>query len=40
MMPALSEWAKAKSTVGMPANAPPIVGRKSTSATHNAQRKG
>ncbi len=39
-MPAVIEWAAANSTVGMPARAPPIMGRKSTRATHRAQRNG
>ena len=36
--PAVSEWMKANATVGIPATAPPIMGRKSTSATHRAHR--
>ena len=40
MIPAVSEWAAANSTVGMPASAPPIIGRKSTSATHSAHSNG
>ncbi len=40
MIPAVSEWAAANSTVGIPASAPPIIGRKSTSATHSAHRYG
>jgi hypothetical protein len=40
MMPAVSEWASANSTVGMPARAPPIMGRKSTMATHSAHSSG
>ena len=39
-IPALSEWAAANSTVGIPASAPPIIGRKSTRATHSAHRNG
>ena len=39
-MPSVSECAVANSTVGMPASAPPIIGRKSTSATHSAHRSG
>ena len=40
MMPAVSPWVSANSTVGMPASAPPIIGRKSTSATHSAHSRG
>ncbi len=36
----MSEWAKANKTVGIPANAPPIIGRKSTRATHMAHSCG
>ncbi len=39
-MPAVSEWLTANRTVGMPASAPPIMGRKSTRATHSAHRNG
>ncbi len=39
-IPAVSEWVAANSTVGMPASAPPIIGRKSTRATHSAHRNG
>jgi len=39
-MPAVSEWPAANRTVGMPARAPPIMGRKSTKATHSAHRNG
>jgi hypothetical protein len=38
--PAVSEWARANSTVGMPASAPPIMGRKSTIATHSPHSSG
>src|SRR5258708_4720550 len=40
MIPAVSEWPVANSTTGMPARAPPIMGRKSTRATHSAHRNG
>ena len=40
MMPAVSEWARANSTVGMPASAPPIIGRKSTMVTHSPHSSG
>ena len=33
-------WVSANSTMGIPASAPPIIGRKSTSATHSAHRNG
>src|SRR5262249_57893159 len=39
-MPAVSEWAVANKTVGIPARAPPTCGRKSTRATHSAQSSG
>ena len=41
MMPAVSALGTAaNSTTGMPARAPPIIGRKSTSATHSAHSRG
>ena len=36
----MSEWARANATVGMPARAPPTMGRKSTMATHSAHSSG
>ena len=39
-IPADTECVSANSTTGMPASAPPIIGRKSTSATHSAHRNG
>jgi hypothetical protein len=39
-MPAVKPWMNANRTVGMPARAPPIIGRKSTRATHRPHSSG
>jgi hypothetical protein len=39
-IPAVSEWPRAYSTVGIPASAPPTIGRKSTRATQRAHSSG